>query len=141
MVPARLPLDSKAMEKLWFKHYPNGVSHEIDPHLYSSLAEIIEEACKGYSDKVAFSNMGAELTFGEVLKRSHDFASYLQNELGLKKGDRIAIQSPNLLQYPIVLFGALMSGVVVVNTNPLYSDRDPGKLRVQTGRDYFSNFD
>lgn len=112
------------MEKLWLKSYPTSVSHEIDFNLYSSLPAMIEEACQIYAKQVAFSNMGVTLRFEEVWKLSQDFASYLQNELGLKKGDRLAIQMPNCLQYPIVLFGSLLAGVVVVNTNPLYTPQE-----------------
>lgn len=108
----------------WFKHYPKNIPQEINPDKYSSLVDLFEEACKKYGDMIAFENMGKSLTFNEVDNLSADFAAYLQNEIGLQKGDMIAIQMPNLLQYPIAMFGALRAGLVVVNTNPLYTPRE-----------------
>jgi len=108
----------------WFANYPKGVAHEINPEKYASINAILEESFAKYSNKPAFENMGKKLTYAEIDKYSTHFASYLQNVAGLKKGDRIAIQIPNLLQYPIVLFGALRAGLVVVNTNPLYTPRE-----------------
>jgi long-chain acyl-CoA synthetase len=107
----------------WFKHYPKGTPHEINLYDYSSLVDLFEKSCAKYRDKVAFVNMGKEMTFAEIDKLSRDFAAYLQS-LGLKKGDRIAIQMPNLLQFPIAFFGALRAGLTVVNTNPLYTPRE-----------------
>lgn len=108
----------------WFKHYPKDIPQEINADKYSSLVDLFEEACRKYGDMTAFENMGKSLTFNEVNDLSADFAAYLQNVLGLKKGDMIAIQMPNLLQYPIAMFGALRAGLVVVNTNPLYTPRE-----------------
>jgi long-chain acyl-CoA synthetase len=108
----------------WHKNYPKGILEEINPNQYQSIVEVIEEATKKFSNLTSFSNMGEGLTFEQVSKYSDDFASFLQNELQLKKGDRIAIQMPNLLQYPIVLFGALKAGLIVVNTNPLYTVKE-----------------
>ena len=108
----------------WFAHYPEGVAHEIDPGIYSSIPEILAEGLAKNKDRVAFENMGKTLTYGEVDKLANDFAAYLQNVAGLKKGDRIALQMPNLLQYPVALFGALKAGLIVVNTNPLYTPRE-----------------
>jgi long-chain acyl-CoA synthetase len=88
------------------------------------VVHLFEESCRKYSNKVAFENMGARLTYGEVDRLSRDFAAYLQSELGLKKGERIAIQMPNLLQFPVAFFGALRAGLIVVNTNPLYTPRE-----------------
>lgn len=107
----------------WLKHYPEGVPYEINPEAYPSLIELMEDGFKTYSHKAAYSNMGKELTFAEIDQLSKSFAAYLQNS-GLKQGDRIAIQMPNCLQYPVVLFGALRAGLVVVNTNPLYTPRE-----------------
>jgi long-chain acyl-CoA synthetase len=112
------------MEKIWLKNYPKGIDPTIDVNRYPSLVAMIEEACKKYATQEAFLNMGVTLTYQQVIEKSEAFASYLQNDLGLKKGDRLAIQMPNNLQYPIVLFGALRAGVVVVNTNPLYTPRE-----------------
>lgn len=112
------------MEKIWLNKYPDGVAHEIDPDSYQSIVELFNESVKKYRNKIAYSNMGGELTFGELDDLSRDFAAFLQNKAGLKKGDRFVIQMPNLMQYPIVLFGALRAGVIVVNTNPLYTARE-----------------
>lgn len=108
----------------WFKHYPEGVPHEIKLNEYDSIVHLFEESCKKYRERIAFENMGAQLTFAQVDEYSRDFAAYLQQELGLKPGDRIAIQMPNLLQFPIAFFGALRAGLLVVNTNPLYTPRE-----------------
>jgi long-chain acyl-CoA synthetase len=105
----------------WLDHYPDGVPTEINPDDYSSLTALIEDSFKKYADKPAFENMGKLFTFAEMDKLSRDFAAYLQNELGLVAGDKIALQMPNLLQYPIAMFGALRAGLTVVNTNPLYT--------------------
>lgn len=108
----------------WFSKYPQGVPHEIKLDEYRSVVHLFEESCKRYADTVAFENMGARLTYRQVDKLSRDFAAYLQQQLGLKKGERIAIQMPNLLQFPIAFFGALRAGLIVVNTNPLYTPRE-----------------
>jgi long-chain acyl-CoA synthetase len=108
----------------WIKHYPKGVPREINPDQYSSLPELFEEIFKKYADAEAYENMGKVLTYSEVDELSDNFASYLTNVSGLKKGDRIAIQMPNCLQYPISMIGALKAGLVVVGTNPLYTARE-----------------
>lgn len=111
-------------EHAWFKHYPKGVAKEIDPDAYPSLAELLEQSMSQYADSIAYLNMDNSLTYREVDEMSAHFAAYLQQKLGLKKGDKIAVQMPNCLQYPIVMFGALRAGLVVVNTNPLYTHRE-----------------
>ncbi len=108
----------------WFKKYPDGVAHEIQLYEYSSLVELFEDSCTKYKERVAFENMGVKLTYGQVHELSGHFAAYLQKDLGLKKGERIAIQMPNLLQFPIAFIGALRAGLIVVNTNPLYTARE-----------------
>jgi long-chain acyl-CoA synthetase len=108
----------------WFRHYPAGTPHEIGPLEYNSLVELFEVASRKYADKIAFDNLGATITFREVDKLSDAFGAYLQKELGLKKGDRIAIQMPNLLQFPVAFIGAIKAGLIVVNTNPLYTPRE-----------------
>lgn len=108
----------------WFKSYPKGIPHEVKLYEYGSVIELFEKSCEKFRQKVAFENMGKRLTYNDVDKLSRDFAAYLQNGLGLKKGDRIAIQMPNLLQFPIAFFGALRAGLIVVNTNPLYTPRE-----------------
>lgn len=112
------------MEKIWLKSYPEGVPHTIDASAYSSVVQLFEESCAKYKDRPAFINMGSELTFEDLNYMTTDFASFLQNVAGLKKGDRIAIQLPNVLQYPVALYGALRAGLIVVNTNPLYTARE-----------------
>jgi len=108
----------------WFRHYPAGIPNEIGPLEYKSLVELFETASKKYSDRIAFENFGVKITFSDVDRLSTYFAAYLQVELGLKKGDRIAIQMPNLLQFPVAFIGALKAGLIVVNTNPLYTPRE-----------------
>ncbi|RME18291.1 MAG: long-chain-fatty-acid--CoA ligase [Bdellovibrio sp.] len=112
------------MEKIWLKSYPKEIPHEINPDQYTSLTDMILQALKKYKGKPAFENMGAAVSFEELDELSSSFAAFLQYELRLRKGDRLAIQIPNLIQYPIALFGALKAGVVVVNTNPLYTERE-----------------
>ncbi|MBK5279360.1 MAG: AMP-binding protein [Bacteroidia bacterium] len=108
----------------WFKNYPNGTPHEIGPLEYQSLVELFEKSSIKHSDRIAFENMGVKLTFAEIDSYSTNFAAYVQQELGLKKGDRIAIQMPNLLQFPTAFIGSLKAGLIVVNTNPLYTPRE-----------------
>jgi len=112
------------MEKIWLKSYPKGVPEEIDPNEYKSLVHIFEDSVAKYSDKVAFSNFDVEISFDTLDTLSANFASYLQNGLKLGKGSRVAIMMPNLLQYPIALFGILRAGMTVVNVNPLYTARE-----------------
>lgn len=112
------------MEKPWLKFYPKNVKHEINPQAYSSVPDVFVRSCQTFAERTAFINMGKSMTYAEVDRLSRDFAAYLQRKCGLKKGTRIAIQMPNLLQYPIALFGALRAGLVVVNTNPLYTPRE-----------------
>ncbi|MBS9525092.1 AMP-binding protein [Litoribacter alkaliphilus] len=112
----------------WFKQYPPSVAKEVDVNAYNSLVDLFEESVKKYGNGIAYECMGKTLTFKQVDELSKNFAAYLQNELKMKKGDRIAIQMPNLLQYPIVMFGALRAGMIVVNTNPLYT---PSEMKHQ----------
>jgi len=110
-------------DRPWFKNYTKGVPREINPDAYNSLVELIEEGFSKFAGKAAYSNMGKEITFADLDTFSRNFAAYL-NSIGLEKGDRIAIQMPNCLQYPVALFGAIRAGLVVVNTNPLYTPRE-----------------
>ena len=116
--------EGASMQFPWLSSYPPGVPAMIDISRYSSLMEIFDEAVRKFRLNPCFSNMGRTLSFEEMDRLSGDFASFLQHELGLKKGDRIALQMPNLLQYPIALFGALRAGLIVVNTNPLYTAKE-----------------
>lgn len=113
-----------SIEKIWLKQYPANLPAEINADRYNNLVEVFEEAFAKYSRQPAFSNMGKTLTFAEIDEQSESFAAYLQQGLGLQVGDRIAIMMPNCLQYPIALFGAFRAGLVVVNTNPLYTPRE-----------------
>lgn len=112
------------MEPIWLKHYPQGVPAEVDIFRYASLKDMLEQSCEHFRKLPAFTNMGVTLSYGELDRQSRDFGAYLQHELGLTKGDRVAIMLPNLLQYPVALFGALRAGMVVVNVNPLYTPRE-----------------
>lgn len=109
------------MEQIWLKNYPPGVPAEINVEEFASLRDLLRSSCELFGDLPAYSNMGASLTYSEVDKASRDFAAYLQNGLGLHKGDRVALMLPNLLQYPVALFGVLRAGLVVVNVNPQYT--------------------
>ncbi len=111
------------MEKIWLEHYDPSIPAEIDPDHYPSLVEVFEQSVKSFAEKVAFINMGQSMTFAELDKQSRQFAATLQHA-GFKKGDAVAIMMPNLLQYPVALFGVLRAGLVVVNVNPLYTARE-----------------
>ncbi len=112
------------MEKPWLKSYPESVPAEIDISAYASVVDIFHESCKRFADRPSFHNLGTTISFQELEEATDAFASWCQHEAGLVKGDRIAIMMPNLLQYPVAVFGALRAGLVVVNTNPLYTDRE-----------------
>ena len=111
-------------EKIWLKEYPAGVPAEIDASRYDSLPDLIENACRKFADKPAYSNFGCSMSYAELERLSRDFAAFLQSLPGMKKGERVAIMSPNLMQYPVVLIGILRSGMTVVNVNPLYTPRE-----------------
>ena len=111
-------------ERIWLGGYMKGVPSDIDSSAYASLAQVLETSCDKFRDLPAFENMGVVLSYDDVDRLSQDFASYLQNVLGLNKGDRVALMMPNLLQYPIAVFGVLRAGMVVVNVNPLYTPRE-----------------
>lgn len=108
----------------WLKSYPEGVPYEVDVKRFNNVCEVFEESCKKYREKPALSNLGTTITYHDYDRLTGQFASFLQHELKLRKGDRIAIQMPNLLQYNIALWGAFRAGLVVVNTNPLYTARE-----------------
>lgn len=112
------------MEKPWLSRYPTDVPEFINPDQYLSLVEMFEQSVHKYADQPAFMNMGSVMTFRKLEERSRAFAAYLQNELKLKKGDRVALMMPNLLQYPVALFGVLRAGLIAVNVNPLYTPRE-----------------
>lgn len=112
-----------AEQRPWLKNYPSGIPANINADQYCSVVEMLEESFDKYKQLPAFTCMGKTLTYGEIDKLSLQFGSYLQSR-GLKKGDKIALMMPNLLQYPIALFGAIRAGLIVVNTNPLYTPRE-----------------
>lgn len=107
----------------WLKNYPKGLPANIDADRYPNLNSFLNEAMEKFADKPAFYCMGKTMTYGEVDKASRQLGAYLQSR-GLKPGDRVAIMMPNLLQYPVALFGCIRAGLVVVNTNPLYTPRE-----------------
>ena len=111
------------MEKIWLNHYDSRVAPEIDPDRYASIIDILDESVAKYGDKTAYINMGQTISFSELDSLSRHFAAYLMNN-GFKPGDAIAIMMPNLLQYPVALFGILRAGMTVVNVNPLYTARE-----------------
>ena len=111
-------------DNFWKDKYPVGVESEINPDEYRNVQAVLKASCERFADKPAFSNLGRTLTYGELYELSGEFAAYLQHHTDLQPGDRIAVQLPNLLQYPVVVFGALRAGLIVVNTNPLYTARE-----------------
>jgi len=111
------------VEKIWLNEYPAGVPADVDLHEFSSLKDILEKSCQRFADLPAYSNMGVTLRYRDIDRLSRDFGAYLQG-LGLSKGNRVAIMMPNVLQYPVALFGALRAGLTVVNVNPLYTPRE-----------------
>jgi long-chain acyl-CoA synthetase len=111
------------VEKIWLKNYDSKVPAEINPDQYASIVDILEQSVEKYADNVSYINMGKSITFAELDSLSRNFAAYLQNS-GLSKGDAVAIMMPNLIQYPVALFGILRAGMTVVNVNPLYTARE-----------------
>ena len=112
------------MERVWLDSYTEGTPHDIDPDTYPSLVAIIDEAIARFPDRPAFENLGVRITFAELDRLAKDFTGFLVSRAGLARGDRVALMMPNVLQYPVALVGALRAGLVVVNTNPLYTVRE-----------------
>ena len=115
---------NEGVDKIWLDSYPQGVPAQIDAERYASLVELFQDSVARFAERPAFANMGKTLSFSDLDALSRDFAGFLQSRLGLGKGDRLAIMLPNLLQYPVALFGALRAGLTVVNVNPLYTSRE-----------------
>ena len=109
------------MEPLWLSQYPPGIPADIDIHEFASLTDVLLASCQRFDDLPAYSNMGTSMSYAELERSSRHFAAYLQKSLGLRRGDRVALMMPNLLQYPVALFGVLRAGMVVVNVNPQYT--------------------
>jgi long-chain acyl-CoA synthetase len=112
------------MERIWLARYPKGVPAEIDPDRHRSIVALFRAACARFRARKAYTSLGGSLTFAALEEESAALAAYLRRDLGLRPGDRIALQMPNLLAYPVALFAALRAGLVVVNTNPLYTPRE-----------------
>ena len=111
-------------ERPWLANYPQGIPAQVDLEKYASIISVLDEACRTFSDRPAFSNFGKQISYADVDRLSAQFAHYLLHELKLKKGDRVALMLPNVLQYPIAIFGVLRAGLTVVNTNPMYTARE-----------------
>jgi len=111
-------------ERPWLASYPKGIPAQVDLEKYASIVSVLDEACRDYRDRPAFANFGKQINYGDVDRLSAQFANYLLHELKLKKGDRVALMMPNVLQYPIAIFGVLRAGLTVVNTNPMYTARE-----------------
>ena len=128
-IKTTIPKYTQTMNEFpWLKHYPESVDKQVDYTAYNSIPELFDECVAKYSDAIAYECMGKTISFRELEKQSANFANYLTEVLGLNKGTRIAIQMPNILQYPVAMFGALRAGMVVVNTNPLYT---PAEMKHQ----------
>jgi len=121
------------MEPVWLEHYQDDVPHRLEFDPARSLVDWIDDAVAGWPDKPAFTNLGTTLTYRDIDALSRRFAAYLQNDLGLQAGERVAIMLPNLLQYPVALFGCLRAGLVAVNVNPLYTPRELKHQLVDSG--------
>ncbi|WP_248769006.1 long-chain-fatty-acid--CoA ligase FadD1 [Pseudomonas sp. MWU12-2345] len=112
------------IEDFWKDKYPAGIAADINPDEYPNVQTVLKQSCQRFASKPAFSNLGKTLTYGELYELSGAFAAYLQQHTDLQPGDRIAVQLPNVLQYPVAVFGAIRAGLIVVNTNPLYTARE-----------------
>lgn len=112
------------MTKIWLKSYQEGVPAEIDPDAYTSLVDIFDQSCKKFNNNIAYSNIGSNLSFQQLYDYCRSFSAYCQKKLKLEKGERLAIMLPNLLQYPVAMFGGLQAGLIIVNVNPLYTARE-----------------
>ena len=117
-------MSTPKIHRPWLNAYEPHVPHEIDLNAYKSIVDAFEQAFKKFEKNPSFHNMGRTISYGELDEYSAKFADYLQNVIGLKKGDRLAVMMPNILQYPIAIFGALRAGVIIVNINPLYTPRE-----------------
>ncbi|MBX8509601.1 long-chain-fatty-acid--CoA ligase FadD1 [Pseudomonas cichorii] len=112
------------IENFWKDKYPSGIATDIDPDEYPNIQAVLKQSCERFANKPAFSNLGKTITYGELYELSGAFAAWLQQHTDLQPGDRIAVQLPNVLQYPVAVFGAMRAGLIVVNTNPLYTVRE-----------------
>src|SRR3954470_12108880 len=117
-------MEKRTVDRVLLKSYPPGVASEADVDRYANVPQLLGESCRKFASQPAFTCMDATLDFSEIDRLSRDFAAWLTGVAGLKKGDRVAIMMPNVLQYPVALFGVLRAGMVVVNCNPLYTPRE-----------------
>jgi long-chain acyl-CoA synthetase len=117
-------MDAAVDRKPWLKNYPTGVPAEMPPLQFESLPQMLDASVSRFRNKPAFESFGVSITYGDLDRLSRDFAAYLQGTLGLVKGDRVAVMMPNILQYPIAVFGILRAGLTVVSVNPLYTARE-----------------
>ncbi|MGA8030929.1 MAG: AMP-binding protein, partial [Casimicrobiaceae bacterium] len=112
------------VDRIWLKNYPPGVPAEIDPDRFTSIGDLFDKTATAFSGRPAYHNLGHTLSYADLERLSRDFAAFLQALPAMGKGERVAIMSPNLLQYPVALFGILRAGMTVVNVNPLYTPRE-----------------
>jgi long-chain acyl-CoA synthetase len=131
----------------WYKSYPDNVPHTINPHKYESLIHVFDNSIAKFGDLIAFQNMDVTMTYNQLNEHVEAFTWFIQNKTNLKPGDRIGIQMPNLLQFPVALFGSIKAGLVVVNTNPLYTPqemlhqyKDSGAKAIVILENFASNF-
>jgi long-chain acyl-CoA synthetase len=121
------------MEKIWEESYQKGVPTSIDVNKFANIPEILQKSFNRFGGKPAYHNLGTTLTFSDLKEKSQKFASFLQNDLGLKEGTRVALMMPNILQYPIALFGILQAKMIAVNINPLYTARELKHQLIDSG--------
>src|SRR3546814_16016911 len=121
------------LQRPWLDSMPKCVTAQIEISQYQSILSVLDQVCEKYADKPGFASFGTQLSYGEIERLSRQFASWLINDIKLKKGDRVALMMPNLLQYPIAIFGVLRAGMTVVNTNPMYTARDLKHQLVDSG--------
>jgi len=120
----RYALGVTSMQRIWLARYPPGIPADVDVAAYRSIGAVFEMSAAKFGPRAAFVNMGTAISYSEMERLTRDFAAYLQGVLKLPRGARIALMMPNVLQYPIALFGALRAGYTVVNCNPLYTPRE-----------------
>lgn len=124
MITTAVPEISQQVERVWLKSYPKGIPADVDVLAFSSVVDVFQQSVERYRKRPAFANMGTRISYGELDNMVSHFAAFLQQDLALKKGERIAIMMPNLLQYPVAIFAALRAGLIVTNINPLYTPRE-----------------
>ena len=112
------------MDRIWLKSYPDGMPAEIPASEFRSIRDLFEHAFEAYPDRPSYTNMGTAISYRQLDELSMQFACYLQQSLGLVRGERVAIMLPNILQYPVALCGIFRAGLVVVNVNPMYTGRE-----------------